>query len=68
MSKYDEWYLYQEKINSLLAKRKNSVNKDMTKDITRTQFNRLRMLVTQLLLDIEKDFTSTYIIDKEGWM
>lgn len=36
MSKYDEWYLYQEKINSLLAKRKNSVNKDMTKDITRT--------------------------------
>lgn len=68
MSKYDEWYLYQEKINSLLAKRKNSVNKDMTKDITKTQFNRLRMLVTQLLLDIEKDFTSTYIIDKEDWM
>lgn len=68
MSKYDEWYLYQEKINSLLAKRKNNINNYITNDITKAQFNRLRMLINQLLLDIEKDFTSTYIIDKEDWM
>lgn len=68
MSKYDEWYLYQEKINSLLAKRKNNINNYITNDITKAQFNRLRMLINQLLLDIEKDFTSTYRIDKEDWM
>lgn len=56
-------------MNTLLAKRKANIGSYISYDVRKTSFNRLRLLITNLMLDIEKDFVSySYEIKKEDWM
>lgn len=57
----------QEDLISTLEKRKNAQGDWITRDISRTRINRLRLQIQEVMLRIERSCTSCVTIGKEDW-